>query len=133
MSVSLQFPTELLYTVISHVAVDYIDDLIAGSLALPLVDLVEIKDAVQAVQALNTTEPLVNAFHAVNQAVGEDRKNIHPSRDLALEEGNPIIPLLRTCVRIRMATLQVLSDLLGIELVKEGIYRYVVQGVMHWQ
>lgn len=120
-----QLPAELLHTIISHVAVDYIDDLIVGPLALPFVDLSEMRDVVQAVQALGGQEPSAALAGAVNQAIGGGRKEITRSRDAALEMENPLIRLLRTCVLIRTTTLQVLSELLGIELLKEGIYRYV--------
>lgn len=121
---SPQLPVELLYAIVSLVVVKYLDDLIAGPLALPPVDISENDAVVRALLALDSQITLSATLDTAIQAIGEEEK-ICLSADAELEKNNPLIPLLRASTQVRATTLQVISDVLGIGLVKDGIPRYV--------
>lgn len=105
-------PGELLYIVVSYVVAKYLDDLIAGPLALPSMafatiqsEMTRIQGATRAGLNVEVSEPF--DFHS----------------DETLERSNPVIPLLRTGVQLRATTLRVLSELLSVKLSRGRIGR----------
>ncbi|KAI0084143.1 hypothetical protein BDY19DRAFT_997988 [Irpex rosettiformis] len=125
---STQFPAELLHIVASHVAVDYLDDVIAGSLSLPSQDFETVQnDMYRLLQAApqiannDGDDVAENANLSVTGVAEADTFDFYS--DKALERDNPIIALLQTGAQLRATILDVLSGLLGIHLIKEGIGR----------
>ena len=107
-----QLPGELLYIVVSYVVMEYLDDLIAGPLALPPPDfafiqseMTRIHGATRAGLDVEVTEPF--DFHS---------DKIH-------ERSNPVIALLQTGVQLRATTLDVLSELVCVKLSRSRIGR----------
>ena len=122
---NLQLPAELLHIIVSHVVGDYLDDLIIGPLSIPLADFATIR----ADMARFGLSPSGNAMApnvARTNEIEEKADEFDFYSDRSLEEGNPIIALLQTAVQLRSTTLDVLSGVLGIEYVKEGVGRCVL-------
>ncbi|KAI0701197.1 hypothetical protein BC835DRAFT_1303793 [Cytidiella melzeri] len=125
-----QLPVELLHIIVSHVVSEYLDDLIAGPLALPAANI-DLMTAEQAggdhadvvVQVLPPVLPPPANGTAAGTAGPGWPATISLRADPDLEKGNPLISLLRTGAKIRATTLKVLSDVLDIELVDDGIQR----------
>lgn len=92
-------PLELLYAICAPVVAEYIDELLAGQLKY---------DA-----------PPASGQPSGETGTGEAAEYADP----ALRTCNPVLPLLQASVRVRHATLMVLSDALGIALDKSGVGR----------
>lgn len=145
---TVKLPVELLYIIVSHVAIDYLDDLIAGPRALPAAGIETMTDEQLIGQngnipahVLHIPLPVnVNDNHdeegnAADGNAGQDNAGqgegpvlcLHADEEL--EKGNPLIALLQSGVQIRATMLKVLSDILGIKIVHEGMQRYVIHQV----
>lgn len=116
-----KLPAELLYIVVSHVVINYLDDVIAGPLALPSPSLQIIERDMARFKAAPGPNGEVAAAGGDPDAEGVDTFEL--DSDESLEKDNPIIALLQTGVQLRATALEVLSKLLGIRLSKEGLGR----------
>ena len=103
-------PPEIIHLIASIVVGDYLDVVIAGHLALPRT--VEPSTTASDSTALDSLIDLhASAFDIVSSPF--------------FEPYNAVLPLLQTSTQMRAITLHVLSEALGIAVVKEGIQQYV--------
>ena len=116
-----KLPAELLYIMVSHVVINYLDDVIAGPLAMPSSPLETIERDMARFKAAPTPNGELAAAGDNLEAEGVVTFDLYS--DKTLEENNPIITLLQSGVQLRAMALRVLSNLLGIKLSKEGLGR----------
>ena len=100
LSMTLPPPLELLYAICAPVVAEYIDELLAGRLKY-------------------------DAHPPAGRRAGDGPAGDPEAySDPAFSAPNAVLPLLQASVRVRHATLMVLSDALGIALDKSGVGRY---------
>ena len=103
-----RLPVELLHKIVVLAVVQYLDEVIAGPLYIP-----------SAGGLLSERDP---DFKARRESLRH-----RDCDDIALGgEPNPVIPFFSASYQLRDIVLKVLSDILGIPLVRGPISRYVV-------
>lgn len=122
-----RLPTEIIYAIVAYLTGEYLDDVIAGPYALPTADM----DAILAQHATapHNADPPQHVGEQEDAAAAEalvlslEFPSIDSDEDPVRDAPNPLLPLFRTSTQIRAITLLVLSDALGIRVIKEGIHR----------
>ncbi|KAI0346112.1 hypothetical protein BDW22DRAFT_1425639 [Trametopsis cervina] len=136
-----RLPVELLRIIIAHVIGEYLDDLIAGPLALPAVDIhafvndTNDPNAGAVAAAMNLPTQTTGGYGYAEADAETDapqtthpRVELSPHVDVGMEdEPNPIVSLLQANMQLRATTLHLLSQALGVSVVKEGIQRLSVK------